>query len=208
LHAESCPLAATDDTLTVAKGQLQLMESRLQSFLQLGREPSYSENKLLNLAELVEELLPLVLPAARHADVKVDWQSSDNEVLVLGRRETLGMVIVNLLLNAIEAAQKHDFPGVESHVGIELKQDLTGNVELVVSDTGGGLEAEVADNLFKPFVTTKPEGVGLGLAVAQQVAQAHGGKLSWTRDGNHTRFLLRLPVAAGANSTERNGIHV
>jgi nitrogen-specific signal transduction histidine kinase len=55
----------------------------------------------------------------------------------------------------------------------------------------------VAGRLFEPFVTSKPEGVGLGLAVARQVAEAHGGAVSWQRDAGRTRFRIELPLEPG-----------
>ena len=64
-------------------------------------------------------------------------------------------------------------------------------------DSGPGPAAELADVLYEPFVTSKPEGVGLGLALARQVALDHDGRLSWTRAGEATRFLLTLPHANG-----------
>src|SRR5262249_31585382 len=69
---------------------------------------------------------------------------------------------------------------------------------LEVWDTGPGPAPEVAERLFEPFVTGKPEGVGLGLAVARQVAEAHGGAITWTREGGRTCFRVELPAGGGA----------
>ncbi len=92
-------------------------------------------------------------------------------------------------MNAIEAAG----PGGE--VSLEAFAE-NGDVVIEVSDTGPGPPPEVAETLFEPFVTSKPEGVGLGLALAQQVAIEHGGQLAWTRDG---RANPVSPDAAQAN---------
>jgi nitrogen-specific signal transduction histidine kinase len=66
-----------------------------------------------------------------------------------------------------------------------------------VWDSGPGLDAAVAGRLFQPFVTGKPDGVGLGLFVARQAAEAHGGHLTWRRDGGRTCFRVELPTDAG-----------
>jgi signal transduction histidine kinase len=207
LHAEGCPVSRNDDSLAIAKSQLHLMENRLQAFLQLGKDQSVAELRPLDLASLVNELVPLVLPAARHAGVRIEWQASNSEILILGCRDSLGMVIVNLLLNAIEAAQKIASTQEISEVRIRLTQELPGFAELQVTDTGPGLSKGLADRLFQPFVTTKPEGVGLGLAVAQQVAETHGGEICWSREGTHTSFLLKLPLIAHEQNSKRNGTH-
>src|SRR5262249_54783132 len=75
---------------------------------------------------------------------------------------------------------------------------LTSAWVLEVWDTGPGPAPEVAERLFEPFVTGKPEGVGLGLAVARQVAEAHGGAVTWARDGGRTCFRVELPADEGA----------
>ena len=72
---------------------------------------------------------------------------------------------------------------------------LTAHPSLVleIADTGPGPPPEVAERLFEPFVTGKPEGFGLGLAVARQVAEAHGGRITWRRDEGRTVFRIELP---------------
>ena len=66
-------------------------------------------------------------------------------------------------------------------------------VEIV--DTGPGPPAEIADKLFEPFVTGKEDGIGLGLAVVRQAADAHGGRVSWERRAGRTVFRVELPAA-------------
>jgi signal transduction histidine kinase len=212
LHAENCPRAADDDTLAVAKSQLKLMENRLQRFMQLGRTQDEFQKRTLNLNSLVDELVPLVLPAARHAGVFVCWKPLNVPVEIQGDPDSLGMIVINLLINAIEAVQKGradlqlDSGG---EVTIRLKTEDDRFAVLDVTDTGPGLSAEISDSLFKPFVTTKAEGVGLGLAVARQVAAEHGGKILWNQGNGITQFRLHLPLAVkNAEVTERNEVHV
>ena len=93
----------------------------------------------------------------------------------------LRAAVLNLTMNAIEAAG----PGGE--VGLGASTD-SGEVTIEVSDTGPGPPPELAENLLEPFVTSKPEGVGLGLALAQRVAVEHGGRLSWQRKATEPAF--------------------
>jgi len=73
-------------------------------------------------------------------------------------------------------------------------EQVPGDCAVEITDSGPGPPPEVADRLFDPFVTGKREGVGLGLAVARQVAEVHGGRISWRREADHTLFRIELPV--------------
>jgi signal transduction histidine kinase len=202
LHAEHCTPAAGDDTLTVAHSQLDLMETHLQQFLQLGRAEAGTAPHLVDLCEVVESMLPLVRPAAQHAGVALDWHPCQPPPQVLGQVDTLGLLVVNLLLNAIEAAQQ---PAGESAVAPRVEVRLTRNreqAELQVRDNGPGPAGDLSNRLFEPFVSTKAEGVGLGLAVARQVAGAHGGELNWHREAGETVFCFRIPLVASATLSD------
>jgi len=113
---------------------------------------------------------------------------------VLGDPGQLGQLILNVLGNAVEAAG----PGGSVQVTLKEEKQLAQQPSIVVlevRDSGPGPKPEVADRLFEPFVTGKSEGVGLGLAVARQVAEAHGGRIDWSRQDGWTCFRIELPLA-------------
>jgi nitrogen-specific signal transduction histidine kinase len=98
------------------------------------------------------------------------------------------------MLNAIEAVQQ---PGSAAPrvVKAELRTMDDNLAAFVVSDNGPGPHSAVAGSVFDPFITTKPEGVGLGLTVAKQVVEAHCGVINWTRVDGITRFRVEIPLA-------------
>ena len=100
--------------------------------------------------------------------------------------------LITLLANAAEAVPE------AGEVSIEA-QAADGTVELAVADSGPGVPPELRARIFEPFFTTRPRGTGLGLAVARQIVEAHGGKLDvGERMGGGARFTLRLPAVAAA----------
>jgi signal transduction histidine kinase len=106
---------------------------------------------------------------------------------IVGRRDALRAALVNLALNAIDATGRDGT--------LRLSAAVTGpTLALAVEDDGPGPPESIRDSLHEPFVTGKPEGIGLGLAVATAVAEAHGGTLSWSRAAGWTRFVITLPL--------------
>jgi len=103
---------------------------------------------------------------------------------------------LNLLLNAIEAAQQSGIHrSTQSRVCVEIGGAANETAELTISDSGAGLAETVAASLFEPFVTSKTEGAGLGLAVAKEIVVAHGGSIEWNRENGMTRFRVTIPLA-------------
>src|SRR5207253_565504 len=107
-------------------------------------------------------------------------------VTIMGDAGQLGHAILNVLSNAVEA--------VGANGTVEVK--LTGENQAVieVTDTGPGPETGIAARIFEAFVTGKSEGIGLGLAVAKQVIEAHGGTIAWRRDEGKTMFRIEIPT--------------
>jgi signal transduction histidine kinase len=135
---------------------------------------------------LVDGAVALLRPQCRHADVQICWEPPATDPVIPGDPGRLGHVIVNLLTNAVEAAGA----GGQVEVTVELSTDGSSIIE--VWDSGPGPDGVVADRLFQPFVTGKADGVGLGLFVARQAAEAHGGRLDWRRHRGRTCFRVEL----------------
>jgi signal transduction histidine kinase len=187
LHRRRCPSEATSDTsLVVATKQLDILEEEVRGLLALGR-PGESATVAVDLASLVSEVVDLTGPRAAHAGVRIKSILPTPMLPLDGRREALRAALVNLTLNAIDAA------GRQGTVCL-LANPVDDAVELIVEDDGPGPPAELAPTLTEPFVTGKREGIGLGLAVARAVAEEHGGTLSWGRHEGHTRFTMLLPA--------------
>jgi signal transduction histidine kinase len=197
LHAAECPLGKTSESLSVAKRQLRLMEEYIQRFLQLGKPSESTQLQQIDLAALAGSLLPLVQPAARHAGVALICEHCDTACMTVGNSERLGQVMINLLVNAIESASHvHTRVAAPAEVRIDVRRQLPDRVLLTVSDTGPGPAESVQHTLFEPFVTEKPNGVGLGLSVAREVVEQHGGRIDWHRTNGITHFVVDLPSSA------------
>jgi signal transduction histidine kinase len=153
----------------------------------------------LELAAVVEDVLPLVRPACEHAHIDLQFVRPAESRAVVGDSHTIGQLLINLLLNAIEAASAVRGTAANGSGGIvrmEIGREPDGRVVCRVSDSGPGPDAAVAARLGEPFVTDKPDGTGLGLAVVRQIAEEHGAELSWRRDGGLTQFTVAFPAVA------------
>jgi len=179
--------------LSVALRQLQLMETYLQRFVSFGRhEPT--QPTAVALGTVVADVVKLVQPACGHAKVDIEVVPASETICVLGDRDALVQVLMNLVLNALEATERPNCP--EARIVLEWFRDDDNRVRLQVTDTGPGPAPEVADRLFEPFVTEKPDGTGLGLYFARQVAEAHHGTVEWRRCDNRTCFTVLLPAVS------------
>lgn len=172
------------EPLDVTLRQLSLMESTLRRFIDVGR-PRPAKSDSVELHPLLQSLADLHGPRCRHAHIQLRVDAAPG-IIVHGDPELLLDAFGNLIGNAIEAV------GTNGQVHVTVKKE-SGRVVCEVSDTGPGPSADVADRLFEPFVTGKPEGIGLGLAVVKLAVEAHDGRISWERRLNQTVFRVELP---------------
>jgi signal transduction histidine kinase len=182
LHGRRCS-GIDDDSLQVALRQLTITETHLQRFLSAGR-PSAPCRAACDLAGIIDDVSALVTPACKHHKVRLELPDAATAPL-WADAEQLRQLLVNLVLNAIEAASPHGWVRVEC-------DDQPDAVVLRVLDSGSGPAPEVVDRLFEPFVTGKREGIGLGLTVARQIVSAHEGTLRLV-PGGPTCFKVTLP---------------
>jgi signal transduction histidine kinase len=179
------------EALSVTLRQLAVMETNLRRFIDLGR-PAEGKRRDFSLVTMLTDVVDLYRPRCKHAGVELRWEPPTQEMKVEGDRGQLGDLFANLLGNAVDAV------GVGGEVGVSLRAD--GEQAVVeVSDTGPGPPPDVARRLFEPFVTGKPEGIGLGLAVARHAAEAHGGTITWWREAGRTVFRVELPTSPAAS---------
>ncbi len=163
---------------------------QLRDLLQKGR----SDHALLDLNSVVQDVVRLVSSDALIHSVVVAEDLTPEMPIVRGNRVELQQVVLNLLLNAFEAVRETpDARRVEVRTRIEPP-----GVEVIVSDTGRGLDDGVEARIFEPFFSTKPSGMGMGLSIARSIVDAHGGRISAGRHGPRgTEIRFALPLAGG-----------
>jgi C4-dicarboxylate-specific signal transduction histidine kinase len=156
------------------------------------QEPSFTT---IAVAELFEAVARFVAPEARSQGVEVRVDAADGLPEVLADRVQIQQVFVNLLLNSFDALYAE--PPGQRRVVLAAAPAPSDRVAVSVSDSGPGVPEHLRSGMFEPFVTTKPEGLGIGLAIAQTIVTAHGGRLAYSdaRDGGAV-FAFTLAVAA------------
>ena len=161
---------------------------RLRDFVAKGE----IETQILPLENLIHDATILGLVGAREKGITWAIELEPGIENVLADRVQIQQVMVNLMRNAIEAMANTDV----KHLTIRAVQDEQNQVEISVADTGHGISDDLIAQLFQPFVTTKAQGMGLGLSICKTIIEAHGGRLSVSSDGlSGASFTFTLPRA-------------
>lgn len=186
---------ADPEPLRVALRQLARIETNLRQFLDLGKPPM-GVRKPCDLVKLIDQSIALLRPQCQHAGTVLIWDAGIEPRIVLGDPTPLSHLFGNVIGNAIEAAG----PGgtVEVRILENGTKDVQRTITIEIADTGPGPPPDIAQRLFEPFVTGKDQGIGLGLAVAKQTTDAHGGRIGWVRREGRTVFRIELPIGEGA----------
>ena len=166
--------------------------ARIRAFIK--KAPAVKQ--VVDINDMIQEVLALVGPELRKNRISVERQLTKTLPLVTADRVELQQVLLNLIMNGIEAmAGVTDRPCL---VGVQSRIDESGNVLVSVSDSGTGLGSE-DDRAFTPFFTTKANGMGMGLPISRSLVENHGGRLWATPNAPHgATFSFTVPTAAGS----------
>lgn len=185
-HQKQCQSESTE-AIAIAIRQLKLAEDQLGRLLKVGDHRS--DETVERIGTIIDEVSELVKPTASH--LGVSWQTHiDHELshLQSGHAELLKSALLNLAFNAIQAA------GVNGRAQLVCRTDETRNrLSFVVSDSGQGPDPNLGATILDPLVTTKREGVGMGLTLVANAAKRMNGSIDWQHREGQTEFQLQIP---------------
>ncbi len=173
--------------LDLVQGEVRRLNAIVEDFLSLAR-PLALKPQPIAVPALLDEVLSLVDGEARGAGITIKSVIPSELPPLEADRDRIKQVLLNLVLNAVQA-----MPGGGT---LTLGASASGGaVILSVTDTGSGIPPEVLPRLFEPYVTTKAKGLGLGLAIARRIVEAHGGRIeAENRPEGGSRFRVTLPI--------------
>jgi C4-dicarboxylate-specific signal transduction histidine kinase len=150
--------------------------------------------ELVNVNEAINEVIIMVQSAIAKNHVSVRTRPTEGLIPVEGDRVQLQQVVLNLILNAVEAMSAVE-EGARG-LSISTEQCETGGIRVAVCDSGPGIDPQHLQRVFEPFYTTKASGVGMGLSICRSIIDGHGGRLWAEANGPQgTTFQFTLPAA-------------
>jgi signal transduction histidine kinase len=194
LHARHCSQGRQEE-LQVAITQLEQLEEYIRRLLWVGTgQPTQDQPTCI--AQCIEDLKSSLGSVARHLQRQLVWSVSEvPEQFVIKDGPIFSAALTNLIWNAMQAGRNvlvsATMVADDDHRQLSL-------LEVVVTDDGPGIPDSIAGSLFEPFVSTKPEGLGLGLPFVQRAAEILGGEVQWRRREESTQFILRIRVSQEA----------
>ena len=160
---------------------------RIRSLFKRGTQ----QRELVDVNEVIREMVVLLRSQAIRYSISVRTEQSEDLPRIMGDRVQLQQVLMNLMINAIEAMKDVDGP---RELAVKSQPAEDEHLMVTVSDTGVGLPRHQADQIFNAFFTTKPDGTGMGLRISRSIVESHGGRL-WADDNSPrgASFHLTLP---------------
>ena len=181
------------EELSMAEQQLKLAAEAVRRLLASDPNVEMVDEPPMAAGSIMEATKDCVATYAQHQQVAMKWEMAHGKQdIPVPQGSAVVGALVNLLMNAIEAAGRGG--QVQCHMDCEAPPV---RVRWKIIDNGPGPDPSMANSMMEPFVTSKKEGVGLGLAMAARVAKRCQGSLSWRREDHHTIFELIIPCVNG-----------
>jgi C4-dicarboxylate-specific signal transduction histidine kinase len=204
-NANTCIRWLARDTPNVEEARAAAMRSakdgmraaEIVSRIRLLFKKGTPQREFVDINEVIREMIVLLRGEATRHNISVRTELAAELPPVLGDRVQLQQVLMNLMLNGMDAMK--DVDGTRE-LAIKSQQAENEQVVVTVSDTGVGLPAQQADQIFKAFFTTKSHGTGMGLSISRSIVESHGGRL-WAADNSPrgASFHFALPTKAEAH---------
>jgi C4-dicarboxylate-specific signal transduction histidine kinase len=151
--------------------------------------------KELPAAGLVQSVLSLLRADASARNVALESRIDGDIPAIRGDRVHLSQVLINLIINAMDAVA--DLPAERRIVSVRVRAMEDGSIEFSVADSGAGIAEESLEKIFEPFFTTKSNGMGMGLSVSRTIIEAHQGRI-WAQNGAGEGATMRFALPAFA----------
>ncbi|NIM65842.1 MAG: hypothetical protein GTO51_07635 [Candidatus Latescibacteria bacterium] len=168
------------------QNEIRRIDATVAEFLEFAR-PKETRLEKLDLTKTVEATLRQIEAQARREGLSIETDLHEG-VVVNGDGEKLHQIVLNLILNAIQASQEGNT------IRVSLIDRNTNGAQLVIADTGVGIAASDMEHIFEPFFTTRSSGTGLGLAVVKDIVDSHSGEITIeSKVGRGTKVTVTLP---------------
>lgn len=190
--------------LAVLDEEISRLDNLLQRFLDFAR-PAKLEAHEVDLSNVVRQTVELLSSRAQARNVTIENKLSIEPLIVQGDSAQLRQVLLNLMLNSLDAVPNGGAINVESLHADKTNRESNGQsknyVRLLVTDNGRGLPAIDRARIYEPFFSTKETGLGLGLAISNRIIETHGGQLlARDREGGGAIFEIQLPLQTQTNN--------
>jgi signal transduction histidine kinase len=167
------------------------IDTALSSIRSLFKQ-TVQERQPVNISEIILEVLGSVSHELKDHQISSRPELASELAIVEGDRAQLQQVMLNLVHNAIEAMRATT--GRDRVLRISTERRTETAIAVVVQDTGEGIDPNLLDNIFEPFITTKARGMGLGLAICRTIVERHGGQISVVSNSDGSQFRVVLPI--------------
>ncbi|MBN1516962.1 hypothetical protein JXA32_10385 [Candidatus Sumerlaeota bacterium] len=170
--------------------RLNQIVTRFLEFTRDAGKQQDDEPRFCRVENVVNKIQQLFSHQLAQQNIELRCSFNDPEISVKIQESHLRQILMNLLLNSIEAIGKNGW------LQIEAQEESDGIIKIIVSDSGYGIPPEIAGRVFDPFFTTKDTGAGLGLAIVERIIASHQGTIQLAEDpSTNARFEIRLPKA-------------
>jgi signal transduction histidine kinase len=174
--------------LNVILEEIARLDEIIKNLLNFAR-PVSPNPTTCSLSSLIEDALGLLVDKAREGGVSLHFESRLPDDRCLMDADQIKQIILNVVLNGIQACEGGGTLSVYTREAAN-----PAFIEIEITDTGGGIPDEIADKLYNPFFTTRPDGTGMGLSISRKIAESHGGRIYHRSSrGKSTSFFVELP---------------